>query len=293
MKIKHLAIIASATLLAACTEDITLNLDNTGIRLVVNGIITTDSVQQVIQLTQSSNYFSDLSPTAASNASVQVFDGTDTVNFFGDTLSPDLYKSKSAYRGIVGRTYTLIIKNVTIGARLQHDIYTSSCYLYPVYQPDSIQIAKEDNRWHDNRDTMKSWRILLFAPVPKSSGQSYMFNVYINKELITDTFTNKEISGDRFLLQTSGYINGTEVARLSSDNPQERLTSGDTVTLEVLGIPELYSKYFSQVERQSGGSIPIFTGPPANAITNVYPKEKTVGFFVAYSVSRVKCVFKQ
>jgi hypothetical protein len=293
MKIKHIAIIASAAMLAACTEDITLNLDNTGIRLVVNGIITTDSVQQVIQLTQSSSYFSDLSPSAVMKANVQVFDGTDTVTFFEDTLSPDLYLSKNKYRGIADRTYKLMIKNVTVDNQLQPETYTSSCYLYPIYKPDSIQIAKDDNHFRDNRDTMKSWKILLYAPEPKSSGQTYMFNIYINNKLITDTFTKKEVYGGRFFSHTSGYINGSEVARLSSDNPHKRITSGDTITLEVLGIPELYSKFFSQVESQSRGSIPIFSGPPANAITNVYPKEKTVGFFVAYSVCRVSCVFKE
>jgi hypothetical protein len=293
MKIIHIAIIASAALLASCTEDINLNLDNTGIRLVVNGIITTDSVQQVIQLTQSSSYFSDVQPEAVRNANVQVYDGFDTVTFIEDTLSPDLYKSKSTFRGIVGRTYTLIIKNVSIDNQLQPETYTSSCYLYPVYQPDSILIVKDDNHFRHNRDTMKSWKILLYAREPKISGQTYMFNVYINNKLITDTFTKKEVYGGRFFSQTSGYINGSEVARLSSDNPHERIASGDTITLEVLGIPELYSKYFSQVERQSRGSIPIFSGPPANAITNVYPKDKTVGFFVAYSASRIKCVFKE
>jgi hypothetical protein len=119
-----------------------------------------------------------------------------------------------------------------------------------------------------------------------------MFNTYLNNKLITDTFNQKRIS-NTFRSETSGYINGTAVANLSSRNPKELLVDGDTVTIEVLGIPEQYGSYFTQVDEQAGRFLPIFSGPPANVITNINPKDKAVGYFVAYSVSRISRVFNQ
>ncbi len=278
-------------LLMQCTEDISLNLSSAGKILVVNGNISTDSIFQVIQLTQSNAYFSDVNPIPVENASVSVSDEQDTMQFIEDKQTPDLYKSKVAFSGLPGQTYTLNIKNVIIDNVLQPYTYNASSYLYPIPKPDSIQIELVTNAERYRRDTTKTWRIHLFAPNPSSDNEDYMFNLYKNSILVTDTFTKKEISNSFRSSLRGGYINGAVVGRLTASHINENLQIGDTVTVEILGIPSLYSTFYQQVDQQQGGSIPIFSGPPANVITNISPKDRVVGFFVTYSVAKVSRIY--
>ncbi len=56
----------------ACTERIDLELESTGPRLVVEGAVTSDLARHQIQLTVSSDYFSNKAPAGYSGAIVDL-----------------------------------------------------------------------------------------------------------------------------------------------------------------------------------------------------------------------------
>ena len=269
-------------------ENIKLNLGGTAHRLVVNGNISSDSIYQVIQLTRTSDYFADVKPVPVQNANVIVTIGTDTFRFIESPEHVDLYISEKKFRGIPGKIHMLFIPKLDIDSSGSKIDYYASTTMYPVNEIDSIRIELNTNDFGGGRggsEKFKSYGIHMYAQEPQNAEQSFMFNLYKNDTLLTDTF-NKRRYINSFRGAVRGYSNGDVVGRLSSRNPNENLIPGDIVTLEIMGIPANYVLFAQQADQQQGGSFPIFTGPPANVITNIYPKEKAVGYFLAYSSKR-------
>lgn len=282
-------VILLLSVLCACTEDIDLNLDSTYPRIIVDASLSTDYKIQYIVLTKSADYFSDDEPMPINNATVAVTTSTDTFYFFETITHKGIYASNDKIKVRIGMDYKLAISNVDIDNDGITETFSASSHVYPPFHPDSIQIVPEVRKTF--RDSVKIWRIKLFGYEPKSEGQAFMFNVYKNHIPLTDTFTNKYVT-NYFLNNTGGYLNGTNVASLVSRNKNEVVNTNDTITLEVLGIPEQYRTFFYEARIQEGGAFPVFSGPPANVITNIEPKEKAVGFFVTYSTTRISRVYK-
>jgi hypothetical protein len=270
---RHLAIplIFTLMLLAgyACTERIDVDLGTTYSRLVVDGALTSDTTVHTIRLTQTADYYSNKPALAVRGASVSITDGTQTIMLTENPNRPGYYETNNQAFGIAGNTYRLVIQlPVEING---HDFYEASSYMPTVVPLDSIKL-----------NTIPQWNVVAvgtYALDPPSTDY-YLFNVYKNGELLSDTINKVFLTDDKFF--NGSYTNGAPAAFLFQDNPREKIIPGDTVTLQIAGITRDYYYFLTELLSSSGFNNPLFGGPPANISGNV--SNGAIGFFTAYSV---------
>ena len=75
--------------LLSCEEEINLHLKTSATRLVVGGMITSDTTQHIITLTQSAHYFDSTQVKYISGALVEVVVADSTVVFTESDEHPD------------------------------------------------------------------------------------------------------------------------------------------------------------------------------------------------------------
>ena len=266
-------------LAAGCTERININLDNSYIRLVVDGGITTDSLQRSVTLSKSASYFYNQPPPMVSQAMVILTDGS-----FLDTLkeelpaSPGKYTLDSNFRGVIGKTYNLIVKlPEAIGDFTE---YASSCKIMKVPRLDSIHAE-----FNPNMGKNGFWLVKIYAMEPGDEMNFYMLKYYRNSVLISDSIQKWTTSDDKYF--NGSYINGLTAFYINNNHPWETLHPGDTLMVQMSGITNEYYNFIQQVQ-QAGYQIPFFSGPPANVEGNI--SNRGVGFFTAYSNSFAKLV---
>jgi hypothetical protein len=271
--IKRIAILLCALAgLASCTEEIDVTLDSTYTRLVVDGSIANDSAKYQVSLSQSADYFLNEPAPRVTGATVRISDGSYLFDLH--ETSPGLsgiYETDSSFRALTGKFYTLLIGLKEPIA--EKSDYQASCLLNPVTNLDSVSAL-----FHPDWGPEGVWTIKLWAQEPGDEVNYYMFNLYRNGKLLTDTITKKVVSDDKYI--NGSYINGVDVMYLNHAHKWETIFPGDTIMLQMSGISEAYFNFINQVQ-QAGYNIPFFTGPPANVTGNI--SDGGIGFFAAFS----------
>lgn len=262
--------------LGSCTEKIDIELDDSYTRLVVEGSVTTDAIQQTVKLSLSTDYYYPEAPPAVENAEVFVFDGTDSTRLW--ELWPGTYKTEKPFAGVPGKTYNLYIKlNEAVGGFSE---YTASSFLNPVGELDSVNLD-----FHPEWGQGGIWEVKCYVQEPPRKDW-YRFMIYKNNKLFTDKIENWFVIDDKFF--NGSYASGATVSYLRQNNPYEKLNVGDTITVEVDNISQEFLTYITQVQAEIQGNNPMFGGPPANAKGNV--SNGAIGFFAAYSTTRKSTV---
>lgn len=266
---------------AGCTERINMNLDDSYTRLVVDGGITTDSLERTVRLTKSASYFYNQPPPVISNAVVTLSDGS-----FLDTLKEELpnnpgsYSIDSNFRGVIGKTYNLNISlREPIGA---HYEYAASCKMMKVARLDSVSVEF-------NPDMGKNgyWLVKIYAQEPGDEVNYYLLKYYRNGKLMSDSIQKWVTSDDKYF--NGSYINGLIAFRINNNHPWETLHAGDTLLVQMSGITREYYNFVQQVQF-AGIQIPFFSGPPANVEGNI--DNGSIGFFTAYSNSYARLILR-
>jgi len=278
---KILYIALCALLAAACTEKVNVKLDTTYTRLVVDGSIGADTGVYRVALTKSADYFFNEPVPRVVNAVVTINDGEKTFNL-NETQQgvSGIYETEPDFAGKKGNTYTL---HVELAEEIAgNSIVDATSYLPPVTRLDSIGTL-----FHPEWGPKGVWTVQLYAQEPENEVNYYLFNLYRNGRLMTDTITKKVVSDDQFY--NGSYMNGVDVIYLNNDHDWETIYPGDTIILQMSGITKEYFDFISQVQ-QSGFNIPFFTGPPANVQGNI--SNGGIGFFAAYSNSFAKALVK-
>jgi hypothetical protein len=265
----------------SCVERIEVELDPTYVRLVVDGSITTDTSKCTVNLTQTADYFYNAPIPRVTNATVTLFDGDSSYTLKEtEPGKSGVYESESNIVGIVGKTYTL---NISLAGEIGGSSnYTSLCELMSVPRLDSTSVVFHDD-WGDDG----FFEVKIFAQEPGNEVNFYMFNLYRNGSLMSDTISNVVVSDDKYI--NGSYINGLGAFYLNYSNSWERLYPGDTITLQMSGITKEYYNFVSEVQT-AGFNIPFFMGPPANVVGNV--NNGGVGFFTSYSNSYATTIVK-
>jgi hypothetical protein len=270
---------------SACTEKINLNLSSSYTRLVVDGSFSTDTAIQVVKLTKSSEFFSTEVAPAVSGAIVTVSDGNNIFLLNENPVSKGSYETSSKVAGIIGKTYTLSISNVDINGDGVMEEYHAQSELRSVIPADSLQIARE--KQPGAKDT--GWVVKVFAKNVQGEDW-FLFKVKKNQQQLSDSahkFTSIAYSDG-----SQAYISGSAVFVSDGTRPEEKLKSGDTITLEALGITKEYYQFLIDFVSEYYPKSPIGSGPSSNISTNIEPKDKAVGFFTAYSVQRISIIYK-
>jgi hypothetical protein len=278
---KIIAVLLLSAALPACTERIDVQLDSSYKRLVVDGNISPEPGPYRIALTSTASYFYNEPAPRVVNAMMKLNDGF-TDYPLKETVPgvSGIYETDSNFSGVIGRVYSININ-------LPEDIggfteYRATDQLHPVTKLDSIRTL-----FHPEWGKEGVWTIKLWAQEPGDERNYYMFNVYRNGVLLTDTLNKKVISDDA--LYNGSYMNGVDAVYLNNSHKWETIYPGDTITLQMSGITKEYFNFINQV-RQAGFNIPFFSGPPANVEGNV--NNGAVGFFAAYSNSYASTIVK-
>jgi hypothetical protein len=279
---KRFSIIFAVALLAvSCTEKINIKLDSTYTRLVVDGHIKSDTMAYFINLTKTSDYFSDAPAPRMVNATVELTDGTNTFPLTETVPGQSgIYQTSSKFAGIIGKDYTLHISLPEVIAGTTN--YTASSQLLSVTKLDSIQVVFNSSEGKDG-----VWEVDIFAQDPPGRKNYYMLNLYRNNQLWSDTINKVAVFDNQFF--EGKYINGAQAFRINNSHLWETLYPGDNIMVELSAITQEYFNFISQV-KEAGISIPFFTGPPANITGNV--SNQGIGFFSAYSSSYASTIVK-
>jgi hypothetical protein len=278
---KIIAVLLLSAALPACTERIDVQLDSSYKRLVVDGNISPEPGPYRIALTSTASYFYNEPAPRVVNAMMKLNDGF-TDYPLKETVPgvSGIYETDSNFSGVIGRVYSININ-------LPEDIggfteYRATDQLHPVTKLDSIRTL-----FHPEWGKEGVWTIQLWAQEPGDERNYYMFNVYRNGVLLTDTLNKKVISDDA--LYNGSYMNGVDAVYLNNSHKWETIYPGDTITLQMSGITKEYFNFINQV-RQAGFNIPFFSGPPANVEGNV--NNGAVGYFASYSNSYAWTIVK-
>lgn len=276
MKISLLSVLSLSILAISCVERINLKLDTGTERLVVDGSMSTDTIAHTVRLTKSTGYFYNEPAPPVTGAQVSISDGAEVWDLKED--SPGVYRTDSSVFGVAGVTYTLDIKLAApVGGYIN---YSASSKLFPVTHLDSVSVAHHPD-WGDKG----VWEVKCFVQDPPSKDY-YRFLISKNGKMVTDTLYEWFVTDDR--LFNGNYIYGAPIAYLRGDKPDEVLKAGDTVKVEMNSITKEYFSFISDAQSEIRGTIPLFSGPPANVIGNI--TNGAIGFFASYSVSRASVV---
>ena len=262
--------------LSACTEKITVDLDDSYARLVVFGEITNDRQVHTVRLTRSADYFSNKPAQGVPGANVRIFDELHEYKLHENTNLTGVYETSALFAGIPEKTYKLEIENVDINNDGIMESYSASSYLPPVARIDSIKLAYLTNSF------LSGWQVLLFAMDPVERKDFYVFKVYRNSELLTDSLSEYYFRNDD--LFNGNYTNGVVSQFLNDKKSNEKVSHGDTITFELNGITQDYFTFLIEAQSEISPKTPLFSGPSSNVKSNI--SNNALGYFTAYSLRR-------
>ena len=271
-----LLLLIVVSLLYSCSERIDLDLDESHKRLVVEAYVTNIAGKQKVKLTTTAAYLSSEPAPLVAGASVSVSDGVSEWTFHED--STGYYYADSLFVGEEFASYTL---NIELKESVAGDVdFSANTEMVKVGIMDSIRLEKEE--FNDK----VIWRVLGWAENPPTI-DFYIFKTYINGKCITPNFDDWFIIDDR--MASSGYLAAMPVAFI--DPEEDPIEVGDTVTLEAVSITEAYYDFLLEVNSESGGTNPMFSGPPANVKGNI--SGDGWGFFASESSAFCSTVLEE
>ena len=264
--------------LISCTERIDLPLDESSVRLVVEGAITSDTTAHSVYLTQSTSYYYNQKPPVVSGASVNLTDGEDVYELTEE--EPGIYRTSSDFHGIEGMTYTLNIKLASpLGGFTD---FTARSTISKIVILDFVDLV-----FYPEYGEMGLWEVKCSLQDSPSS-DFYRFELYRNEHLITHKLSKWKITDDTFF--NGVYATGIIVDYLDQNSDNEKLIYGDTLWVELNKISREYYSFIQQAQSELRGSNPLFSGPGANVKGNI--SNGAIGFFAAYPVSRTYAIVR-
>ncbi len=269
-------------ILMSCTERIDIELDTTYRRLVVYGTVTTDSVRHQVNLTTSSDYFSNMPPPPVSDALVELVFEDQTIQMVEQDSAPGLYMTPEPFRGVPGVNYSLRINDVDVDSNGESEQYQAESRMPPVPQLDSIRLT------YFRSPFVSGYQVSMFA-LDSPAREWYRFTLRKNRELLTKDLPEITVQTDDLFNGT--YIFGLPVGFLAEEDPGEAPLPGDTVTFELSGIDQSYYYFVTDAQLELFGNNPLFSGPPSNVRSNISNEGK--GVFAAISVARASAIIPE
>lgn len=277
--------------LFACTEPYTPKLDDTYVRLAIEGKVTDVQHNSFVRLSKTQPYLSNQRTLPVEKAFVSVLMRNDTTETAGEIIrfeesldSAGLYLPPSDFVGIPKKFYTVSISNVDINDDGQLEEYSATDYMVqplPDEMYDSISVT------YISVPQFDFWQIGLYAQEPKGPNW-YIFQKLKNGVRLSDSIRLWNVTDD-FLLD-GNYATNALIQQLSNQDSVEVPELGDTISMEMWNVTEAYYNYSIQAQQVLSYQNPLFSGPPANPYSNV--SEGAVGFFSVYSINTGSTVVK-
>lgn len=259
--------------LNSCTERIDVKLDETYTRLIVEGNLTTDTMEHLFYLSKTADYFSNQPAPKVNGATVSITDDLGNQVQLTEKES-GIYATPADFAGQVNTKYELQID-------LEEEIggfsrYEASSVLPAVNPIDSIGMEFNERFGEDG-----FWIIKLYATDPGGVENFYQFKAYRNGILLTDTLDKVSFVDDQ--LFDGNFTFGIGVLYFNNSYENQQFKIGDTITLEMGGITKEHFTFMSNVNEATSFQNPLFGGPPANVLGNL--DNGAFGYFSTYSTT--------
>lgn len=262
MKKLHLLLSGIVIFLAGCTEKIDIELYETYSRIVIEGSITNRQLMHTIKLSKSSSYFSNEKAEMISGAEVSISESYSNGELRGIhqliEYEPGIYKTDKNVMGFPGLFYTLTVN--IVGKQ-----YAATSEMRPVTRIDSIHFFTDE-------ENPRIFLIALYAREPSTPGDYYMWSVYKNYQLVTNTITELIFKNDELI--NGKYISGIIVQTVKG-------SMGTLVTLKMSSITKEYFNYNIALLKEAIYNEGPFEAAPANIKGNI--SNGALGFFSAQS----------
>jgi len=263
-----LILLCGLCIFVSCTEYIELDLNtDENVHLVVEGLVTNELKKHTVKLTYTTNYFDDKDIAKVSGAKVIVSDSKNTYTFH-ETEFAGIYESPE-FAATEGETYRLDIE-------LENgEAYFAESYLKEVVPIDSIKSSGEYvHPWYREL----GYDVYLYMQEPVGRGDAYLWDMYFDTMLITDTLRKKQFGSD---LNFEGqYIRNYQVFWISSEYVQDDTLN---VSVKMSRFEQHYFDYILSIFLETDFRGGMFDGPPANVNGNL--SNGALGYFLASSVS--------
>jgi len=250
-------------LATACEKEIDLNLNGNDNKLVIEAVLTDKAGDCTVKLSRTKDFDADNSFQGVSGAKVQIYHAGDTT-LLAET-STGIYTAPEL-AGISGNTYGLIVT-------LDGEQYTATYYMPTKVKMDSLSIVEEDLFG----DLTKIANVSFKDPADETN--YYRFEQYFNGRKVK-----------RYYVRNDDLTNGNDInARLyvlggdDDEEEENKLKSGDEVTVEMLNIDAAVYKYFFSLDNSATGENNSAT--PANPVSNI--KGNAIGYFGAQTIEKV------
>ncbi|MDR2906646.1 MAG: DUF4249 domain-containing protein [Bacteroidales bacterium] len=276
---------------SSCTEEIKLDLNDSDVRLVVDGGIGMDVGVHTVRLSKTMSYFStDMTVPYVSGAVVTITEFDRMKEATGNVFElnenpgkPGHYETESTVFGKQGYTYRLDVSNVEVGG---HVTYSAEAFFpYIADKIDSVRPFWGPNLFGvmfgfelDSTDIHTGWNLCFWAQDPPTR-EYYVFIPYQNGVALNDTLTNFFMMDDGMISEAGIGLDGLPIEFIS-DSSWVKIKEGDTLGLEIRSISEDYYRYINEFNTVYQGANPMFGGAPANVRGNV--SNGAIGYFWAY-----------
>ena len=267
---------------SACTEKIDIELDSTYARLVVEGAVTSDSINHYVLLSVTSNYFSNRPSPKVQDAVVELTFGNETMQLIENGTIPGRYETPFAFKGIIGTTYDLDISQVDVNQDGEDELYHASSTM-----TGGAELEKIELRYYPDLPE-PGYAVFMYLYHPAEIREWFGLNLIKNSDILTDSLSKYSVLSDEIF--DSGYFPGLPVGFLSDDDPRQAVHPGDTVTFELNCIDESYYNFITEAQLEIAGNFPLFSGPPSNVVSNI--DNGALGTFAAYSIQRISVILE-
>jgi hypothetical protein len=269
-----LLLAAGFLLLISCEEimDVSFSGDSSK-NLVVQGSITTDTIAHLVTLSLTGDFFNKPDQEMVSGAEVTISDGDTT--FLLAEAEPGKYLTEPDVHGEVGKTYTLDIR-LSDGRRFSASDMLRSCG-----DIDSIRQSANYNTYMFGY----GYDVLFYGQEPPQPGDNYLYLLYINNVLYSDTLSEVVFANDEFV--NGNYVGDFNVYRIKEADLQ---TDTSMVTLEMYSITTEYYDYLNAMMLETVWKGSPWDGPPANVNGNLNNGAR--GYFRASEVKRRSRIFR-
>ena len=290
-----LLVFVTFAVLAACTEDIVIDVQEGEPLIGVEASFTDEWKQHEAILSYSASFYNQDEIIMISGATVYVTDGVDTVYYREDMEHLGHYFTDLA-AGKKNTVYRLCIE-VPESDGTKHFLFAESLMPNNVESIDSL-VVKPFNGENDTMPTMFfmdtiEWIYPYFQSLPDPS-IIYMPSISINDSLVSNAFTQ------RMVIPVAGYagyyINGPEMQAANKEIPigyfrKSDLNDGDSIRADLYSITSDYLYYVYSLIASSGSN-PML-GAPANVSSNIQPEGGGVGWFFTASSVSTETVFRK
>lgn len=277
MKFIYQVLIFSMIGLQACEDSITLDIDQTEPKIVIEGLITNENKQHYVKITQTKQFYQSGSTNRITNAIVQVSDNDNNIynfqhNATGNNLLDGYYMADNAFLGLIGNEYTLTVT-------LDGETYSATDQLLPVTTIDSLTVELNVDELEDPEDEGRFYEVFFHAKEPQDRIDYYLFKFYRNGDIIKDVESDIYIAEDTFVGEN---IDNLPIAGFFAID--------DTVKVEMYSLTREGFVYYTDMYNVLNNDGGMFGPIPANPRSNL--SNGALGYFQTSAVDEMTITVK-